>query len=51
MDGQCCDRHPSAQAKARVLLPSLRVLYFCSHCITTLKLTGDYHVTYETVTV
>ena len=51
MDGQQCDRHSSAWAKARVLLPSLGTLYFCSHCITTLKLEGDYHVTYETVTV
>jgi hypothetical protein len=51
MDGQCCDRHPSAQAKARVLLPSLRVLYLCGHCAKTLPLEGEYHITYETVTV
>jgi hypothetical protein len=51
MDGQTCDRHPSAQAKARVLLPSLGVLYLCAHCARTLKFEGEYHVTYETVTV
>ena len=51
MDGQCCDRHPSAQAKARVLLPSLGVLYLCQHCANTLPLQGDYHIKYETVTL
>ncbi len=51
MDGQCCDRHPSAQAKARVLLPSLGVLYLCGHCIATIHIDGEYTVTYETVTV
>jgi hypothetical protein len=51
MDNQPCDRHPSARAKARVLLPSLGVLYLCQHCANTLPLTGDYTVTYETVTV
>ncbi len=51
MDGQCCDRHPSARAQARVLLPSLGVLYVCGHCIKTLPLTGEYNITYETVAV
>ena len=32
MDGQVCDRHSSAMAKARVLFPSLNVLYLCQHC-------------------
>jgi hypothetical protein len=51
MDGQCCDRHPSARAQARVLFANLCVLYMCGHCATTLKFTGEYHVTYETVRV
>jgi len=51
MDGMKCDRHSSAWAKARVLLPSLNVLYLCNHCAQTLPLSGDYHITYETVTI
>lgn len=53
MDGQCCDRHPTAWAKARVLFPNLCTLYMCGHCANTLlaSYTGQYHVTYETVTV
>ena len=51
MDGNQCDRHPSARAKARVLLPSLRELFFCGHCIATIHIEGEYTVTYETVTV
>lgn len=52
MDGQHCDRHSSAWAKARVLLlPSLNVLYLCGHCSRTLKFSGEYHITYESVTV
>lgn len=51
MDGQVCDRHPSAAAKARVLFPNLGTLYLCGHCAKTLPLAGDYHITYETVTV
>jgi hypothetical protein len=51
MDNQQCDRHPSARAAARILLPSLNVLYVCMHCANTLPLTGEYHITYETVTV
>jgi hypothetical protein len=51
MDGFQCDRHPSAQAKARVLLPSLRELFFCGHCMATIQIDGEYTVTYETVTV
>lgn len=50
MDQQC-DRHPSARAKARVLLPSLRELFFCGHCIATIQIDGEYTVTYETATV
>jgi len=51
MDGQVCDKHPSAMAKARVLFPSLNVLYLCAHCAHTLPLTGEYHITYEAVEV
>lgn len=51
MDGQTCDRHSSASAKARLLLPSLGTLYLCGHCCKTLPLTGDYTITDETVTV
>jgi len=51
MDGQTCDRHSSAMAKARLLLPSLNVLYLCAHCAHTLPLSGEYHITYETVEV
>ena len=53
MDGQQCDRHSSARAKARVLFPSFNTLYLCQHCINRFELdyTGEFHVTYETVTV
>ena len=53
MDGMTCDKHPSALSCARVLFPNLCVLYMCNHCATTLLLDyeGQYHVTYETVTV
>ena len=30
---QLCDRHPSARAQARILLPSLGELYLCRHCL------------------
>ena len=53
MDGQVCDKHPSAMAKARVLFPNLCLLYLCQHCANHLLLTyeGDYHISYEAVTV
>ena len=53
MDGNTCDRHPSARAQARVLLPSLGVLYLCQHCCDAFGRTyrGEYHVTYEAVSV
>jgi hypothetical protein len=53
MDNQQCDRHPSARAKARVLFPNLCVLYMCAHCERALKRDyhGDFHITYETMTV
>lgn len=53
MDGQTCDRHPSATAKARVLLPSLGELYWCSHCVTQFEKNydGEFYIEYETVSV
>ncbi len=50
---QMCDRHPSARAQARVLLPSLGELFFCSHCAAQFgrDYQGEYHIDYETVTV
>jgi hypothetical protein len=53
MDGQQCDRHPSAQAKAKVLFPNLATLYLCGHCSNAFEdqYTGPFHITYETVNV
>lgn len=53
MDGFQCDRHPSAQAKARVPMPSLGVLYLCQHCANAFEdqYAGPFHITYETVSV
>jgi hypothetical protein len=53
MDGQRCDKHPTAWAKARILFPNLCTLYLCGHCANsfTLDYAGDFHITYETVTV
>lgn len=48
---QVCDRHPSARAAARVLLPSLAELFFCGHCARTLTFGDDYYIEYETITV
>jgi len=55
MDGQPCDRHPSAWAKARIILhPSLNQLYLCGHCVKVFERTyaaGDYYIAYEAVSV
>ena len=53
MDGNTCDRHPSARAAARILFPNLCLLYLCGHCVTAFGRTyhGEYHVTYEAVSV
>jgi len=51
MGGNTCDRHPSARAQARVLLPSLGELFFCGHCMRTLHFGPDFYVEYEAVTV
>ena len=51
MDNQVCDRHSSARAQAKVILPSLGTLYVCGHCARTLNFGADYHIVHETVTV
>jgi hypothetical protein len=53
MDGQTCDRHPRAAAKARILFPNLCTLYLCQHCANhfSLDYAGEFHITYEAVTV
>jgi len=53
MDGQRCDRYPSAWAKARILFPNLCTLYLCGHCANKFEddYTGMFHITYETVTI
>ena len=53
MDGQRCDRHSSAWAKAKVILPSLGTLYWCQHCADQFGRTyhGEYHVEYEAASV
>ena len=53
MDGATCDRHPSAQAKARILFPNLCTLYFCQHCANKFEdqYAGPFHITYEAVTL
>ena len=53
MDGATCDRHPSAQAKARILFPNLCLLYLCGHCADAFgrTYTGLFHISYEAVKV
>lgn len=53
MDGQHCDKHPSAWAKARLLLPSLATLYLCQHCANEFEKNydGEFRIDYEAVTV
>lgn len=53
MDGQSCDKHPSARAAGRVLFANFHYLYMCNHCLNTRlrAYDGEYHVTYETVQV
>lgn len=46
-----CDRHPSARAKAKVILPNLGTLYFCMHCTNTLNFGPEYYLEYDAVTV
>ena len=53
MDGQQCDRHPSAQAKARVLFRNLCFLYLCNHCANAFErdFTGEFCIAYEPVSL
>jgi len=53
MDGQTCDRHPSARAAAKVILANLGTLYWCNHCVRGFEntYTGPFFVEYETVEV
>jgi hypothetical protein len=51
MDGQTCDRHPSARAHAKVILPSGGILYTCGHCSQTLDFGAEFLIEYEMTTV
>jgi len=51
MDGQVCDRHSSARAQAKVILPSGGILYTCQHCADTLNFGDDFLIEYDMVTV
>ena len=51
MDNQTCDRHQSARAKAKVILPSGGVLYTCQHCANTLDFGDDFLIEYEMAAV
>ena len=53
MDGQRCDKHPSAWAKARVLFPNLCALYLCGHCANKFEdaYVEPFHISYEVVTL
>ena len=48
---ETCDRHPTAWAKAKVILPSGLVLYTCQHCANTLNFGADFLIEYEMTTV
>jgi len=51
MDGQVCDRHSSARAQAKVILPSGGILFVCGHCSNTLDFGPDFLIEYDMVTV
>jgi len=51
MDGQTCDRHPSARAQAKITLPSGGVLFACGHCARTTDYGGDFVIEYDMVEV
>ena len=50
MDGQTCDRHSSARAQAKVILPG-GDLYFCGHCANTLQFGDDFYIIYDKAAV
>ncbi|MHC6592414.1 hypothetical protein [Arthrobacter sp. C152] len=51
MDGQTCDRHPSALAQAKVTLPSNGILYVCGHCANTLDFGTHFYIEYEALSL
>lgn len=51
MNDEVCDRHPSARAKAMMLLDNGGILFWCGHCANTITYDGDFTIIYETVTV
>ena len=51
VDGETCDRHSSARAQAKVILPSGAVLFVCGHCSQTLNFGDDYLIEYEMTAV
>ena len=51
MDGQTCDRHPSARAQAKVILPSGGTLYVCGHCADTLDFGTSFLIEYEALSL
>jgi hypothetical protein len=48
---QCCDRHSSARAQAKVTLPSGGVLFVCGHCSQTLNFGDDFLIEYAMTAV
>jgi hypothetical protein len=51
MDGMTCDRHSSARAQAKILLPSGGILYACGHCARTTDYGDDFYIVYDKATV
>lgn len=51
MNNETCDRHPSARAQARIILPSGGVLFACGHCARTLDFGGEFLIEYAEVLV
>ncbi len=51
MNDQTCDKHSSARAQARIVLPSGGVLYACGHCAHTWDYQGEFTIEYEAVRV
>jgi hypothetical protein len=51
MNNEMCDRHPSARAQARIILPSGGVLFACGHCARTLDFGGEFLIEYAEVLI
>lgn len=47
---EVCDRHPSARAQAKVILPG-GDLFFCGHCANTLNFGDEFYIIYDTIEV